>query len=386
MHVPTATRLLPAALLVLVAAAPALAGKPTGGGTAPPPPPVRFKTIWLGTQTLEVFDLNNAGMVVGRMTDTTPPRGFLATVNPAAPAGSTATVTDLNSFGAPWVDLSTGAAASGWTAVGCGAINEGARIVGRAEDSAGLSRAFLYAPDANGVWTFSLLPPIPGVMATYIAGTGVNGWNQVVGTYVPPGGTRTAFYWDAANGSVSLSFPAIDMAKVNDAGVIVADNSSFNYRQVFRYELGSGGQPVAINGTSAYDECLNSSGRIAGERATGSKATDVEIVRLNLDLSAIVIEGAGASKSVLAINDAGSVLYEKTEASKNGSVSSMLLYRDGQPLVNVAAASDQWPGSWGGRTSMSDSNAVTDPENTGYGLIASGPGNGRGYVLVPRKP
>ncbi len=363
----------------------AWAGKP-GGGTPPPPssPPVRYKAVSLGTERVVLYDMNNCGAIVGAFYNT--PRAYLAIVDATT---GTAVISDLNTFNSPWVDLQPGAPpAIGWQATRAAGINDAGWIAGMGRiDATGLTRAFLYAPDKQtGVWTFYLLPQVPD-LALGMAASDVNNFGEVVGRrYLD---NDSLFTWNANSGIRNLGFASGNPA-VSDTGIMICNNSPFlSNRNLLRYDFNSNTSNTII-GISSYSGCLNCFGIIAGERTTGGKIGNVEIVRFSQPSLADVkvIEGGDALKEAQAINDAGDVLYRKRVIVKNTAVYSLWFYRDGLPsTLNIGSLVDPPINDYLSaerHAEMSDANSTTDPQGTGFGLIAVD--GTQPLVLIPQKP
>ena len=357
-------------------------------------PAVRYKSVSIGTQPVILYDMNISGAVVGRFTNTDPPRACLATIDATA---GTAQICDLNTLPSPWVDLLTEAPATGWQATIAAGINDDGWIAGRAIDTNnGSWRAFLDPPDAAGVWTFYLLPHVP-TLAPGMTASDVNNFGEVVGLcWVGDGigtGARPVFTWNASSGAhdagFSVKLNVLGGPIVSDTGIVIGDNSSSDFdRGLLRYDPTSDTLDTMI-GISSYHGCLNCFGTIAGDRTAGRKSTDVEIIRFSQPSLADVkvIEGKKAHSRLLKRSTTpGMFSYSKVVDVRKTRVYSLLLYQDRlASALNIGAFTDKPLNYAGEEAEMSDANSTnTDPQATGFGLIAIG--GVRPVVLIPQKP
>jgi probable HAF family extracellular repeat protein len=373
--------------LLLTAVQGDLFAQKKGGGTPSPPPPVLYQAVLLGTEAAEILDINNSGVIAGQLTSVTPARACQGVVD--AVSGITALV-DLNSASSRWIDMQNDTEISGWTARVATGINDDGWMVGSAEDENGYNfrRAFLFLPATDTTAsTFYLLPSEFGQDPATMVALDINNWGEVIGRQDRAEG-RVLFVWDMLNGIRNLGVPCSgNHASINDQGIIVSDYSLFSTSRLsYRYDLDNNWLDE-MPGVSLVRGSLNSFGHMAGERQ--SKNGTIECVRFTQPAQSdlTVIAPLGVFKEVQAINNAGSVLYYKREIIRNAPVYSLLLYRDGQSQLNVGSISSQPLNYAGNSTVMSESNTVTDPEGTGFGLIAYRPsGNGPAIVLIPRKP
>lgn len=387
-----------AGLVFFALTAPVLAGKPTkpGGGGSTTPPPVKYQTIWLGKldgEVLAISAINDNGLIVGRTTGSSlPSRAFYSGVSPAA--GTVVYPTDVNTLANVWVDLATGQQETDWTARSANDVNDDGWIVGGAEHTSGLHRPYIYAPDLRAPdlntapWTFQLLPSTPGYRMT---ATGINNLGQVVGVRWLDYATsddRKVFAWDCLDPVVTTELPipvipGSSSPQVNDGGVVVAGGAALPPRVSYRYELATG-RLDALYDVRLSHGCINSAGQIAGERSAPSKrgANDVEIITFSdpglLDVEVVQPPGSNY-QSAFAVNNAGTVLW------RNGAGTALYLAHSGA-TYDVAQLASEAIGYDGRHAVLSGATSETDPEGTGFGIVASSQWSGPLFVLIPRKP
>jgi probable HAF family extracellular repeat protein len=197
-----------------------------------------------GQQYGEVFDINNAGQMVGSC--------FNGTLVPLNVSSERATIFSIDG---PPVDLGT---LGGAKSVAAG-INEDGHIVGVAQTANGESHAFLYS---NGI--MNDLGTLGGTISN---ANSINNNGEIVGRSTLANGAIRAFYYKdgvmqdlgTLGGAASVAFD------INDKGEIVGFSRISNGQaRAFLYKDGVMQDLGALGGTDSRALSINNKGEIIG--------------------------------------------------------------------------------------------------------------------------
>ncbi len=152
-----------------------------GGKPVPPPPlpPVHYNLTWLGSlgrTSVEVWDINNSGHVVGEVRNLSADgTTYIDRTAFVSAGGSSGVVIDLNFAVGTIIGQAN---RTDWKLTAAFGINETNHIVGQATNVLGQSRGFV----TNDLWTqCMLLPtPLPPLPTGVQLAKKINNWGDVV--------------------------------------------------------------------------------------------------------------------------------------------------------------------------------------------------------------